>query len=187
MGSSVVDFATLLVDARAGGRDALAALYRTYQPPLGRYLRVCVGAAADDLASDVWLAIATGLHRFDGDERGFRAWLFTIARRRVIDMRRQASRRRTDPVDHERFATLSGVEDPEAAAVEHLSTSEAIALVARNLPPEQAEVVLLRVVGDLSVGEVARITGRTETNVRVTQHRALARLERRLSSRVVAQ
>ena len=58
---------------------------------------------ADDLAADVWLAVARGLDRFDGDERGFRGWLFTIARHRIVEHRRRQARRRTEPLPTERL------------------------------------------------------------------------------------
>lgn len=43
-------------------------------------------------------------------------------------------------------------------------------------PPDQAEVVLLRVVAGLSVEQVAKILGKSAGSVRVAQHRALRRL-----------
>ncbi|HET6952818.1 MAG TPA: sigma factor, partial [Acidimicrobiales bacterium] len=90
----------------AAGRGeswALTELYRAYQAPLLRYLRAQAPWAADDLAGDVWLAVARGLGAFTGDEYGFRGWLFTIARNRLIDHRRQSTRRRTDLVATERL------------------------------------------------------------------------------------
>ena len=53
-------------------------------------------------------------------------------------------------------------------------------LVMRLLPPDQAEVVLLRVLADLDVDEVAELLDRTSNWVRVTLHRALRRLAERL-------
>jgi len=65
--------------------------------------------------------------------------------------------------------------DAEAEALSALATREALAAIAR-LPPAQAEVVLLRVVADLAVEDVARIVGRRAGAVRALQHRALAGL-----------
>ena len=56
----------------------------------------------------------------------------------------------------------------------------AIALV-RSLPPDQAEVIMLRIIADLDVSEVASIVGTTEGNVRVIMHRGLRRLAAQLS------
>jgi RNA polymerase sigma-70 factor, ECF subfamily len=65
--------------------------------------------------------------------------------------------------------------DVESEAMENLSTQAALARIA-GLPPDQAEVVLLRVLGGLSVKDVAAILGKRPGTVRVLQHRALHRL-----------
>jgi RNA polymerase sigma-70 factor, ECF subfamily len=173
-------FPAVLSRAQRGDGQALATLYTTYQPQLGRYLRVCAPNMAEDLASDVWLAVAGRIKSFTGDEAGFRAWLFTVARRRVIDYRRREGRRRTDPVDAGAFAALMDRSDTESTVMASLGTEEALALVERVLTPEQAEVVMLRVVAGLSVAEVAELVGRQEVTVRVMQHRALERLAQRI-------
>jgi RNA polymerase sigma-70 factor (ECF subfamily) len=54
--------------------------------------------------------------------------------------------------------------------------ASALALV-RRLPPDQADAVLLRVVGDLDVAEVAAVMGRSQGSVRVLVHRGLRRLQ----------
>ena len=99
-----VDFPLLLVAAQAGDAGAFDALFRHYHPLLLRYLRAQEPAAAEDLAAEVWLALAPRLGAFRGDEAGFRGWLFTVARRLLIGHRRKAARRRTDPVPADRFA-----------------------------------------------------------------------------------
>jgi RNA polymerase sigma-70 factor, ECF subfamily len=107
-----------------------------------------------------------------------RAWLFTIARRRLIDHRRRSARRRTSPTPTERLAERAGAADPAEMVVESLSGQAAIDLLVADLSANEAEVVLLRVVGGLDASEVARILHRTPGWVRVTQHRALRRLAR---------
>jgi RNA polymerase sigma-70 factor (ECF subfamily) len=177
-------FETVLAAARAGAEWALAVLYRDLQPPLLRYLQVQEAAEADDLASEVWLDVAAGLSRFEGDETSFRRWFFTIARRRVLDCRRQRSRRRTDPVPPPAFAELQGSHDVEGEVLAAISTREALAHIAA-LPAAEAEVVALRVIADLDAKSVAAITGRTPGAVRVLQHRALKRLKDILSRMLV--
>jgi RNA polymerase sigma-70 factor, ECF subfamily len=176
-------FARLLERAQQGDEAALTQIYRAYNPQLQRYLRVCAAGVAEDLASEVWLAVATRLRLFEGEEAGFRAWLFTVARRRVIDHRRREGRRRTDPVDAVSLASRPGWVDTEMEVMDSLGTEDALALVARVLTPEQAEVVILRIVVGLSVAEVAELVGRQEVTVRVMQHRALERLAQRLQAR----
>ena len=183
-------FAEILAAARAGDPDALADLFRTYQPRLLRYLRARDREMADDLAAEVWLAVARGLDRFEGDERGFRGWLFTIARHRLVEHHRRLARRRTEPLPAER---LDGpVErgwggDPAWLVVEQLGVQQTVEVLIADLAADQAEAVLLRVLGGFDVAEVARIMDRSPGNVRVLCHRALKRLASRMSEEALAE
>jgi RNA polymerase sigma-70 factor (ECF subfamily) len=160
-----------------GERWALTELFRTYHSGLLRFLRGQDHAAADDLASEVWMAVAQRLSTFTGDERAFRCWLFTIARNRLADHRRRTLRRRTSPVSADDIELQAErAEDPGERVVAVVSARQAVERLVADLPPAQAEVVLLRVCAGLSVSEVAGITGRSEGAVRVLQHRALRRL-----------
>ncbi|MFN8036843.1 MAG: sigma-70 family RNA polymerase sigma factor [Acidimicrobiia bacterium] len=164
------NFARALVGARRGDHDALAELWTAWNPRVLRFARARGAPDPDDTASQVWLDAARGLHRFDGGPEQFTSWLFTIARRRVVDEHRRRGRRAEIP-SAELPDTPGGAPDPAAAG----DLDAAIALV-RRLPDDQAEAVLLRVVADLDVAEVARIMGRSEGNVRVLTHRGLRRL-----------
>ena len=168
-------FASLLEAARAGAGWALAALWRSHQPRLLAYLRAKEQAVAEDLAQETWIAVARGLAGFDGDEGGFRAWLFTIARRRLLDHRRRRARRPETRLDATVLDRSPALTDPATDALDAVSTDAAIARIA-GLPPDQAEVLLLRVVADLDVGTVARLLGKQPGAVRVLAHRGLRRL-----------
>ena len=158
----------------------LAALYKELQPGLLRYLRAAAPGTAEDLAADVWVEVAASAHRFEGDQSAFRGWLYTIARRRVIDGQRRAGRRRTDPVERDRLvgisASGSAADRPDEVALERMATEAAVAYVIGALSPDQAEVVLLRIVGGLRVSQVAELLGKRPGTVRVLQHRGLRRL-----------
>jgi RNA polymerase sigma-70 factor, ECF subfamily len=172
-------FGSVLAAAKTGALWAIAALYRELQPSLERYLRAQAPGEGEDLASEVWLDVAAALGRFEGDEVAFRRWLFTIARRRLIDHRRREQRRRAAQSPLEAWAPLDAVGDPEARAVAASETDAALALIA-SLPTDQAEVVLLRVIAGLDVTDVATIVGKKPGTVRVLQHRALTRLSEEL-------
>ena len=175
----------VIIDAARGGEDwAVRLLFEDLQPRLLRYLTSRVRDGADDIAGEVWEAIARGIGTFEGDEAGFRAWAFTIARRRVIDHQRRSTRRKTDSTDDAYFADLAAPVAVDMEAIDRMSAREAIALVTSLLPEEQAEVVLLRVVAGLDTALVSEILGRSETWVRVTQHRALRRLADRVGSKM---
>lgn len=170
------DFGAVLDGAKAGEQWAVALLFEDLQPRLLRYLRGRDRELAEDIAADVWEAIARGIRDFEGDDSDFRGWAFTIARRRLIDHHRKAERRKTDPTDDGTLTDRPGIETTEVEAIERLSAQEAVAIITATLPDEQAEVVLLRVVAGLDTSLVAEVMGRSETWVRVTQHRALKRL-----------
>lgn len=168
-------FDTILAAATTGAEWALGALYRDLHPPILRYLYSQDPANAEDLASETWLDVARGLQRFDGEEPAFRRWVFTIARRRLLDHRRTIARRRTDPVPADSLAYLQAPADAADEALAAASTRAALRTLA-SLPRDQAEVVLLRVLADLGVDDVAAILGKRPGTVRVLQHRALKRL-----------
>ena len=112
--------------------------------------------------------------------------MFTVARHRAVDRWRRRVRRRDELVPSDALAGLPAPDDPAVAAVDAISSQAAVALIA-TLPPDQAEVVLLRVVGGLDVAEVAAITGKRPGNVRVLAHRALRRLAERLEADIRVQ
>jgi RNA polymerase sigma-70 factor, ECF subfamily len=173
------DFEGVLAAAKTGAEWAIAALYRDLNPSVVRYLRTQAPAEGEDIASEVWLDAAAALGHFEGNEPSFRRWLFTIARRRLIDFHRREGRRRAVQGRLEAWGPLGAVDDPEARALAASETDAAVVLIA-SLPDEQAEVVLLRVIAGLAVADVAAIVGKKPGTIRVLQHRALARLAEEL-------
>ncbi len=174
-------FAAVLEAARDGDEAAFAELFRTVQPRLLRFLRGLAGPMADDVAAEAWVRVVGDLGRFSGDEAGFRAWVFTIARHRWLDARRAASRRPAEAYSgDEELLEWAAEEDVEAAVEEGISTERALRLIA-SLPPDQAEVVLLRVVAGLDVKATAEVVGKRPGAVRVLAHRGLQRLAKLLA------
>lgn len=178
-------FPDVLAAAQGGAEWAWTELYRDLNPPLLRYLGAQARARAEDLASDTWLAAARGLTGFAGPEDAFRAWLFTIARRRVIEHWRHDGRRPEAPAALESLDWRAAPDDPAATATAVLSARQAAEAISGLLPPDQADVVLLRVVAGLDVAQVAQILGKRPGTVRVLQHKALRRLADRFSRQVL--
>lgn len=183
--TSEYDFEAMLDGVRDGDGSALTELYRVIYPRIVRYLVAVEPADAEDLACDAWLDVVRSLPRFRGDEAGLRAFAFTIARRRLLDLRRRRARRGTFPQDPGTLIQAGPTGNVEEEALSSLGTGWAIDLITSSLPPEQADVVLLRVIGDLEVDAVAKIVGKRPGNVRVLQHRALRRLARVLQKQGV--
>jgi RNA polymerase sigma-70 factor (ECF subfamily) len=165
-----------------GGPD-LDALYRELQPALLGHLRVGHAGQAEDIAGDVWTEVAALSPRFVGDNDAFRAWVFTLARRRLIDTYRRAARRPTDRLVGDTCTVAAN--RPEEETLARLSLEATVARVRQLLPPDQAAVLLLRVVSQLSVDEVAILMAKTPVNVRVLHHRAVHRLAARFQYKEV--
>src|ERR1700758_4112974 len=144
-------------------------------PMLLRYLRLSAGDAAEDLASEVWLEVARRIARFRGSELEFRSWLFTVARRRVIDLRRYETRHPERPTADVERLDRPAPDDTAAKVLEGISTEAALAFIA-TLPREQAEIIILRVVAGLDVAQVAKIVGKSPG----ATHRGLRSLSTRL-------
>ena len=174
----------LLQAAKRGDGPSVAVLFRDLHPRINRYLRAQEPYVADEIEGDVWEAIARGLGDFSGSLDDLTAWAFTIARRRVIDQRRMRARRRTDVTDPDTLQAFLTPDAPDVEAIDRLSAQDAIGLITSALSEEQAEVVLLRVLGGFDAATVGDILGRTENWVWVTQHRALRKLAAKLGSKI---
>lgn len=166
------DLAEALKAAADGDEAGFAALWRALQPALLRYLRVVVGDAAEDVASETWLQASRDLSRFAGGSTAFRGWLFRVARNRAIDERRRVARRRDDPAGS---PPRSEAPDAAADAMQSMGTAWALRIIA-TLPPDQAEAVTLRVVAGLDVATTAQVLGKRPGSVRVATMRGLRRL-----------
>ncbi len=171
-----------VVAIASGDETAFTTVYRLVHPRLLRYVRVLVGADAEDVASETWAQVCRDLHRFEGDGDDFRAWVATIGRHRAIDHLRALRRRPQDLVPIERLTGLPANSDTEAAAIEGLTTASAVALIG-TLPTEQAEAVMLRAVLGLDAARAAAVLGKRSGAVRTATHRGLKTLGRRLTER----
>jgi RNA polymerase sigma-70 factor (ECF subfamily) len=174
----MLDFRGTVQAAQAGDQEAFARLWREFQPGLLRYLKIKAAPVAEDLAADIWLRILKALPSFEGDEQGFRGWLYTTARNRLTDWYRTGERRPA-LIEYSSLVVLPAVNNVEDEAAEHSATDRAIALIA-ELPPDQAEAVMLRIVVGMDVARVAELMDRSAGSVRVLCHRGLRRLEQRL-------
>jgi len=178
-----VAFGEVLAAARTGNGRSVEWLFVRLQPRLLRFLNAQEPRAADDIAGEVWLAVASQISAFEGGWSEFRSWVFSIARRRLADYRRTAVRRRTDVTEAAVFNLRPTSETTEELVLSALSGQEAAAIIASALRSDQAEVLLLRLLGDLDVDHVAQIMNHSPNWVRVTQHRALRNLAKRLGSK----
>jgi RNA polymerase sigma-70 factor (ECF subfamily) len=134
--------------------------------------------SADDVAQEVCLAVLTALPGYRVQGRPFLVFVYGIASHKVIDAHRAATRNRSEPVADVPDA-LDGSDGPEQRALRG-ELSGQMARLLGQLPEKQREIIVLRVVVGLSPEETADAVGSTPGAVRVAQHRALARLRRKV-------
>jgi len=172
-----------IVDAaRAGDETALAELYKLYFPRVYRYILARMGNPydAEDLTEEVFLRVLDAIERFQWREAPFSAWLFRIAHNAVISQRRkEGSRGRSSPLSE---ALPVGSQGPEEMVENRLALNE-IMRAAETLPEAQRKVIGLRFAAGLTVAETARAMGKGEGNVKVIQHKAIAKLRELLVQR----
>jgi RNA polymerase sigma-70 factor (ECF subfamily) len=166
--------------AQDGDEEAFRLLYRVLHPGMIRYLWAHAGDAAEDLAAETWLRVARDLGRFHGDEAGFRGWVTTIARHRVLDYFRQQGRKPLADAPVELLVHIPAAEDTESVVLNALATADALEMIA-GLPDTQAEAVLLTVVMELDAKTAGKVMGKRAGAVRVAAHRGLRRLAEQLS------
>lgn len=130
---------------------------------------------AEDVLGDVFLDVARQVGDFRGDSAGFRAWVFTIARARRVDEIRRRTRRLEDRFDTQEIERIAARTDVEGEVVGALLLDDLLGQL-EILTDDQTEVLILRMVADLSAPEVAQITGRSVGAVEQLQHRALSAL-----------
>ena len=175
-----VAFDDVLAAAQAGAAWAFEVLYRDLSPVVTGYLRMHGAAEPDDLASETFLGVFTGLAGFVGDEDDLRSWVFTIAHRRLIDDWRRRSRRPQVTDDAGDLTLLPGG-DAEDDALLRVGT-EGVHRMCAGLPDDQRSVLLLRILADLTVEQVAAVMGRSVGATKALQRRGLRTLRERLEN-----
>jgi RNA polymerase sigma-70 factor (ECF subfamily) len=173
----------VLAAAKSGGANkgepwAFERLYAEYAPIVAGFLRLRGSAEPEELTNDVFMSSFAGLPRFAGNERQFRSWIFTIARRRLIDERRRRSARPVDSYPSEELVDQVGG-NAEHEAVEAMEAAWVVRMCAA-LPADQREVVYLRVAADLSLRQVADVMGKSVGAVKQLQRRGLMALRERV-------
>jgi len=173
------EFAEVLGAAQAGAEWAWRRFHGEIAGQLLGYLRSQGARDPDDLLAEVLVQIARNIHTFAGDEKGFRSWVFTVAHSRIIDERRRIRRHPVDPV--ESVAELMPDQgDVTSSEVVDAIRAEEIRLLIERLVPGQRDVLLLRILGGLTVAEVAELVGKSEGAVKALQRRGLLALARHL-------
>ncbi len=148
------EFDDLVRAAVSGAGWAFGRLWGLLSPSVAGYARAHGVADEDDFTSEVFLAAFRSLPGFTGDGTAFRSWLFTIAHHHVVDDVRRRARRAPDAA-YTQDADPRVVSSAEDHALQRMDTREVLALL-DGLSADQREVLLLRLLGDLTIDQVGR-------------------------------
>ena len=171
-------FDDVLGAAQAGAAWAFEVLYRDLAPVVTGYLRLHGAAEPDDLASETFIGVFTGLAGFSGNEDALRSWVFTIAHRRLVDDWRRRSRRPQLSDEVEDLGTLVGGDVEDDVLVR--AGADDVHRLCAGLPDDQRSVLLLRILADLTVEQVADVLGKSMASVKALQRRGLRTLRQQL-------
>jgi RNA polymerase sigma factor (sigma-70 family) len=178
------EFTALLRAAQSGDERAWEEIFAEVSPAVLGYLRANGAPDPEDVLGETFLQVARDIHKFEGEEAGFRAWIFTIAHHRLIDARRYAARRPID-LSAEPPEPRERADDAAEQALARLGI-ERVEEILATLSEDQRAVLLLRFVGDMSVDDVAQAIGKRPGAVKALQRRGLAAVKRMLAGKVVS-
>lgn len=181
-----MEFPSTLQAARLGAEWAWSRIYRDASPAVLRYLRAHGTADAEDLLGDTFVQVVRRIATFDGStEEQFRAWIFAIARNRMMDEWRRSARRPVEYLPPELLPDAASVDDTEVSAARRMAHQRVVATL-ELLSPDQRDVIFLRVIAGLPIEQVARILGKKPGAVKSLQNRGFAAIRRMSSEEAVS-
>ena len=162
--------------AQSFDNDAIRQLYEKYFPKIYNYAFMQMGDvhAAEDLASDVMLKMIESIQKYTFRGLPFGAWVFRIARNRLIDLHRR--RKRRGEVDLSETLSTS-LASPQVLAERALERGQ-LQIALKHLTDEQRQVIVLKFIEGFDNRSVGKIMGRSEGAIKSLQHRALGALRR---------
>jgi RNA polymerase sigma-70 factor (ECF subfamily) len=182
----------LLERLLAGDEEAFSYVVRTYSAPMTRVARRFVpsSAVAEEVVQDSWLAVLTGLSRFEG-RSSLKTWIFQILinqakyhgnrQRRLWRLERPADSGTpaspdTDPATVAACGTPAGMCDEVAQRIILDEVMASVWASIATLPRRQARVISLRDISGLSAADVCQELGLSDDNQRALLHRARKRV-----------
>jgi RNA polymerase sigma-70 factor (ECF subfamily) len=160
--------------AQDGESIAVGDIYDRYQGGIFRYLYYRVGdqQTAEDLTSEVFLRMIEKISNYQDRRISFQAWLFQIARNISIDHYRKLKSRSSIALEEDQ----PGRAEEPLEVVDRELTSENLCKALRELPANQRDVIVLRFVVGMPIGEAAATLHKTEDSIKGLQRRALITL-----------
>jgi RNA polymerase sigma-70 factor (ECF subfamily) len=168
----------LIRRAKALDPGALSELYQRHYPGIYRYVYYRVGDAsiAEDLTADIFLKMLQAIESYSIQGIPFSAWLYRIARNRIIDHLRRQPPKAALQLEEGRLETAEMGEVELETALHRDQLAQAL----QALTDEQRQVIILKFIEDMDNATIAAIMNKTEGAVKSLQHRALDSLRRYL-------
>ena len=170
------DEQAVVTAAQRGDQGAFSELYEYYFPRVYRYVSARLGNSedAEDVTEEIFLRLIGNIGSFSFRGLPFGAWVFRIARNEVVShVRRQKVRSATAPLTE----FIPDLSQDHVSEIEIQFTIAVVREATEKLPEAQRQVITLRFGAGLSVAETAQALKKTENNVKVLQHKAIAKLQ----------
>ncbi|AUZ87273.1 RNA polymerase subunit sigma-70 [Arthrobacter agilis] len=164
-----------LLRARAGDPAAFSSIYRSLSPGVLGYF---AGRGSDDpeaLTQEVFLTVFSKLDSVSGGFQGLRTFAYSVAHARYVDEVRKRTRAPV-LVGYEADGDTRLTDSAERVALGNLGVGGARGML-DQLNAEQRDVLLLRIVAELPIEQVAEILGRSAGSVKQLQRRGLLKLK----------
>lgn len=177
-GSEDPELQALLERASRADPQALGQIYDRFVERIYSYIYHRVGQAelAEDLTGQVFIRMLEAIRSGQGWRTSFSGWLYRIAHNLVIDFYRRRSR--ASFVDIDEAPPIAVTEEEPFRKVQATLDREDLRAALNQLTEEQAQVITLRFLEDLSIAEVAAIMGKNEGAIKALQYRAILALRR---------
>ncbi len=158
--------------ALAGDPSGFSAVYTLISPAVLGYFRAKGVDDAEALTQDVFVDVLPKLANVTGGHKGLRTFIFSVAHARLVDHHRRSDRTpylaEYDPLYDARYSA--------SAEDEALGSLGGLSYTLSRLNGEQREVLVLRIVADLSIDQVAGIMGKSPGAIKQLQRRGLSAL-----------
>ena len=179
-GYQVSDEESLVRRAQQRDQQAFTQLYEEHFDKIYRYVALRIGdkVEAEDITQQVFLKALQSISSFRWKGIPFSAWLFKIAHNQVVDYLRKKTKQATVPVDESKVSSIS---DTQLLVEQKLDIKQLLSATKR-LTEAQREVISLRLTGELSIVQVAKIMGKSQGAVKALQHSAIVALRKVLSA-----
>ncbi len=176
-----IKYSLLVERVRQGDKDAFTVIFDEYYPKIFRYVyfKVPQVETCEDLSNEVFLKFWQAAYHDKKKVRDLQAFLYRIAHNTVIDFYR------TRKAEVSLNQAIHATDEQSEKILQMINIDQDMQKVIaalRELPDDQAEIVSLKYIEELSVKEIAQVTGKKENNIRVILHRAIKILQNKLNN-----